>query len=210
MSEIDPRCDADTPTVGSSISDGGATSGKFHDLGSPGRERTDQVSIHLIDELPPHGCNFWIGFNRCGDRAPADLLNLRDPARILFQSAESGTSEAGQLLLTDTESTPPGYYLLVPPPVGMGEELQIWRDDVISALAPWAPSAIGVYLREDSLGSEHLAEITRSLLQALCLQSECRKIYLLCGALGLNFLLQVAFDSRPALVQAGLECEVYH
>jgi hypothetical protein len=167
-------------------------------------------SIHLVHESPPSECHFWIGFNRPGILSPAELLKTQDVGSILRQSAESGTNESGNLLLTNIQDDIAKYFLLVPKPASLEEGLASWIDGVLSALTPWTPNPVGLYLSDRNLTEDVQSEVIQALVQELFLKSACRKIFLLCGPQGLNFLLSIALEIRAVLAHRDFSVDVYH
>jgi hypothetical protein len=167
-------------------------------------------SIHLVYDKFPQECRFWLGLNRKGSLSPRDLLHSGDPKKIMTDCADLGTREEGNLMLTDAESQPPRFYLFVPIPGSSSDEISTWIKQIEVDLSPWQPDPVGIYLGTNGLTEARQSELILSIVQALVDRAKCRKIFMYCGAHGLNFVLQAALEARGILSRKGTDIDVYH
>jgi len=181
-----------------------------------------RISIRLVTSRSKYRCGFWVGVSAEGSICPSALLNIDTIDSIFEEVTESGISQNGPLMLTDTNFSPPRYVYFTTAPGCLDksedqnskaftdEQMEKWIDSVTSTISSWNPSELGIYLAPEILGNLNSIDLLQKLTEAAAKTSEIRDIYLLCGSHGSNSILNAAHQVRIDLQDCGFEVKVYH
>jgi len=181
-------------------------------LGMPQTAHTGRsVNMRLVSTGSEAGCNFWIGLAGRGDQPPANLMDVPEITALLTEAASRGITEQGPLMLSDTLTKPPRYvYLLPPPPSGDFRARTIWIEELVRALEPLAPSAVGIYLSPQLVQKPACHDLLQEMLAGVVRSVPTRDYFLLTADYGTNSVLNVALRLKAELDSDELRLNVFH
>ncbi|MBM4250845.1 MAG: hypothetical protein FJ146_02640 [Deltaproteobacteria bacterium] len=172
----------------------------------PGR----RVTTHIIRSASESECEFWFGITKPGNHNPLVLLRDIGTDDLLQRAATEGISEAGPIVLFDSDGERPRGLVLMPVPDSGSQNLDNWLTSMHATLTPWAPTRLGIYLAPEAIGTDPQMSLLLSVLRKVLRGIGVREIYLLTGNHGTNHLLNAALRLKREVSTDDFEFYVYH
>lgn len=166
--------------------------------------------LRIVPASRSGDCRYWVGFFRRGETSPQQLFLLPSVEEI-FAVAGQGLAESEAMMLSDTDSTPPRFFSLVPAPDRVSQQVDSETVNMlVAALRTWESNRVGFYLAPELIAGKIAQEMLLQILRESLLTTEAREFYLLVGDMNRNDLLNNVIWLKEHLEKESINVCIYH
>ena len=194
-----------SPGVGSKF---GSAVGQDPNLAISSAKKT--VVTQIIGPQDMNVCSFWIGLFHEGSLSPTDLWASNNLYDAFETAAVKGLSEAGPLMLSDSNQVPARFIYLLPEPASESEGREEWLKQIVETLKTWGPERVGIYLSPQLIKKDKSHAVLVEILTKLIINAKTKEYFVLPGKHGTTSILNALLRLRGALSKQIINCFVFH